>query len=331
MFRLSRVLRVLVLAALPFPLAAQAELIFTNDASALKNASSLRDSKELAVFSASDPVWGVLRTNGKFPDVSGFTRLKDGNRVVTVVILDYKDVGPGPKFYPMDSVDIRLSSEDLAKQTFTFVVIPNSFDRSAPAFEKLIDKFKDAGKGRALVAVRVDPDNEENTIRSGFYVDLSKGLGQYADWQTQLNSSYAANAAEREKPLIATRTAFFAAYRSKLTDPAFDKKFPAWWKAHMDAQAQLIRANTASLDWSFVRNDVGIVQSKRVTVLYAYRRTDSGKCFIEWQQFGYESLGGGAFDTQLKYWTPSDQVFNVEREPLDAGRGYEVACAGIHR
>ena len=327
--RLFVVSFVLALHGAPQTARAQTDLVFTNSQLSLAEPARITPSNDIEVFKGGDAVWCVLRTNDNASDISGYTSVRNGVRVVMVLIGDFRDVGGGARFIPVDSVAFPVSPEQLRRSSFSFPVIPESFDIAAPGLERMLSKFDEFNKRRALVAVVIRADIERNTIRSGFYVDLSNGLGRYAEWRAKVKAVYAARVEELERPRLSERASWFASYATKRRDDAFDRALAAWWKTHAAPGNQLLQTRTASPDWNFVRSDVGVVLSRRLTVLYVFRNGGNGNCFLVWRQFGYESLGAGVFDTELKAWDPSGVTFRSGKEELDPNRGYELDCAPV--
>lgn len=127
---------------------------------------------------------------------------------------------------------------------------------------------------------------------------------------------------------------FLKNLRNRRTDPALEKGITAWWKEATNSTADpKLRFYMLTPNYDIVRNAFGEVLRKEIDVLMVNKGND-GKCEMSWRTFGYESLGGGTFDTALKNWVkrvpnsgelqgialPGDAGF------LDTGTYYPVAC-----
>ena len=139
----------------------------------------------------------------------------------------------------------------------------------------------------------------------------------------------AANQAAAEKANkkdIAETKAILSGYlkglRSKLSDPVLERKIVKW-SHNPDTRVYL-----AADHYSIVRNALGVVLRKTITGVIVYPL--DGKCYLQWRTFGYESLGGGQFSTDLSTYNSSDYTFRASgpagSKDLEMGTDYEVNC-----
>ena len=128
------------------------------------------------------------------------------------------------------------------------------------------------------------------------------------------------------KPII---TKWVKELVSKRNDPALEKAI----RASIGSPILDIRFLTPAYD--FERNDLGIIQRKMIKTLYVYKWAQNGKCFAYWQYFGYESLGGGSFDTDVRSWRVISGGSHVAElsvpgtDGFPSGEAWEVDCSAF--
>ena len=117
---------------------------------------------------------------------------------------------------------------------------------------------------------------------------------------------------------------------SKRNDAALEKAIRA------SDSAPILRIVFLTPAYDFMRNDLGIVQQKVIKTLYVYKWTQTGKCYAHWKYYGYESLGGGAFDTDIGNWrVMSDGGRHIAElnvpgtNGFPSGESWEVDCAAF--
>lgn len=119
---------------------------------------------------------------------------------------------------------------------------------------------------------------------------------------------------------------FVSAYSSMRNDPQLEKAVTSWWNGVGKVVNPLVKIYFCSPDFEIVRNEFGIVLRKQIAVLMVYKKGDDGKCYIRVNNMGYESFGGGAFDSQLKGW---NSTFSIGKETLYSNKDYEVNCSAV--
>jgi len=119
---------------------------------------------------------------------------------------------------------------------------------------------------------------------------------------------------------------------SKRSDPALEKAIRA------SDSAPILRIVFLTPGYDIIRNDLGIVMRKTIKTVYVYKWPQSGKCYAHWTGYGYESLGGGAFNTDLGNWRGFEDdgrhvaELNVPgTNGFPSGDNWEVDCAAFAR
>lgn len=158
--------------------------------------------------------------------------------------------------------------------------------------------------------------------------DMDTLLAQVKRMETR---QWAAKKASDKEQQMTALTNFISNYNSRKTDPALEKAITTWWNGTGPVVNPLLKVFISSPDYAIIRNEFGIVTSKQVCVLLVFKKGADGKCYMQWRNMGYEHLGGGAFDTQLKAWSPVDIIFNAENQKLNAAVDYELNCNAVKK
>lgn len=128
-------------------------------------------------------------------------------------------------------------------------------------------------------------------------------------------------------------------YSSKRADPALEKAILQWWKGSSGAVVinPILRIYFLQPTYEITRNQFGEVLRKTVDSLYIYKQKSDGKCYMQWRSFGYESLGGGTFSTEMGNWIKRSSLGYPDLIRMDSGREintgsqYEVACTPFEK
>ncbi len=128
-------------------------------------------------------------------------------------------------------------------------------------------------------------------------------------------------------------TEYMKTYKTKRVDPTLEKAIRQQWNAENDGVTNpLLRIYFMDPNYSFFRNEFGIIMRKTVTTSIVYKWKKTGLCYMQWRWYGYESLGGGAFNDEIKYWTGDSYLTNFpENRKIIAGTNYEVDCAAFQK
>lgn len=117
---------------------------------------------------------------------------------------------------------------------------------------------------------------------------------------------------------------------SKRNDPALERAIRA------SESAPILRIVFLTPAYDFERNDLGIIQRKVIKTVYVYKWKQTGKCFTHWKYYGYESLGGGAFNTDIGNWrVMADGGWHIAElkvpgtDGFPSGENWEVDCGAF--
>jgi hypothetical protein len=155
-------------------------------------------------------------------------------------------------------------------------------------------------------------------------------------WDQSARGKYLKDASDKaagdelaaRKPLM---TNWVKGLVSKRNDPALEKAI----RSSTTAPIPYIVFLTPGYD--VVRNDLGIVVRKAIKTVFVYKWVQAGKCFTHWNYYGYESLGGGAFNSDLGSWESylADPGYHKEKlnvpgtNGFPSGENWEVDCAAF--
>lgn len=162
----------------------------------------------------------------------------------------------------------------------------------------------------------------------------NKELGKYVDAALEHIHQIESKASDDASKLAADNqfaaiSRFVKNYVSKKNDPALINDITKWWNGTGKVINPLLKVYIANGDYTVQRNDLGIILNKHVTALLVYHWQADNKCYVKWQNFGYENMGGSTYSTELKTWAPNDVVFNMENQRLNAGQGYVLDCNSV--
>jgi hypothetical protein len=133
------------------------------------------------------------------------------------------------------------------------------------------------------------------------------------------NQSNAEARTARTKRII---DAFAANLRSVRDDPTLQKDIVKW--AGKPGTTAYILDNT----YQIVRSYTGLVLNKNITGIIKFKQ--NGKCYIQWQDFGYECLGDGKFSTDMITYNRSGYTVKASSPEgslnMAEGVSYEIDC-----
>lgn len=137
--------------------------------------------------------------------------------------------------------------------------------------------------------------------RSDRELNAGEAVYSMANWNTSARAKPLIDAQKRAEADEVTNkkaalTAWVKSLVSKRQDPALEKAI----KASDPSPIPFLVFLQPTYD--IIRNDIGVVLRKTIQTLYVYKWAQNGKCFAHWSSFGYESLGGGAFNSDLGRW-----------------------------
>ena len=80
-------------------------------------------------------------------------------------------------------------------------------------------------------------------------------------------------------------------------------------------------------NYNIFRNERGDVIDKNIHAIIKYQL--NGKCYVQWDAFGYEALGGGVFSKDLTVYSVTGRVWATgagDTVELNEGVAYEIDC-----
>lgn len=116
-------------------------------------------------------------------------------------------------------------------------------------------------------------------------------------------------------------------FKSKRNDPVMEKMIRDWWNTRnpeFPAQKVLF----IDSDYFLVRDEYNQVLRKLISAFVVYK-AKNGVCTAQWNAFGFEHLGGGAFDNQITAWKAGykqygNYVYKLANMNLYASYNYEL-------
>ncbi len=130
---------------------------------------------------------------------------------------------------------------------------------------------------------------------------------------------------EHRKDVVLTKkilSGYLASIHSRRSDPVLARQIVKW-SGNSTTVVYLMQEN-----YSIIRNAFGEVLRKTIVGLIKYH-TD-GKCYLQWRTFGYESVGGGQFSSDMSTYNTTNYTFNASSSAgttrMEEGQAYEVGC-----
>jgi hypothetical protein len=155
------------------------------------------------------------------------------------------------------------------------------------------------------------------------------------NWDSSKTGKYLADRdAKAETEAVSGRkgsmTTWVKGLVSKRRDPALEKAIKN------SDPSPILHIVFLTPGYDIIRNDLGIVLRKAIKTVYVYKWPKTGKCFAHWQYYGYESLGGANFNTDLGSWRVfTDDGYHVAELNVPgtygfpSGDNWEVDCAAF--
>lgn len=132
--------------------------------------------------------------------------------------------------------------------------------------------------------------------------------------------------AQQEKENKIKLTEYARTIKSRRSDPVLEKKIFEWWNAH-NPEFPALKVFFLDPDFSLPRDGYNQVLRKSIAAMVVYKGKQ-GTCWMQWNSFGYEHLGGGAFNDELGAWT-SGHAFRIADIDIYPGTNYELDCTGL--
>ncbi|MEO6953985.1 MAG: hypothetical protein ABI321_19440 [Polyangia bacterium] len=331
--RIQAVASLLCLAAVSFcarPALADA-LNFTNSAAQLNDIAPLRDDVPNTIrFEAGSAVWGVFSVASAIGNIGNFARghvaVNPGDK--NMLHITFSMLNKSRVYKEVYTTNLTLTDEEASRDFLIIPIIPDHYDPNATGLNDILDRLPDLQNGETTVKYRIDSSqNPDFFAQNGFILDLSKGLGRYAEWEVQ-RAAYEKHAhSAYEAQHRSARSAFVKSYRSQRVDPKFTADVKTWWKAHNSSVPLAVKA--CSAEFILLRDRFGDVMEKQLCGLVTFRAEK--KCYVMMRRFTYRGLGHGHFDTSLADSTYDTMSFDSDGEKLAGGAPYEIECGAAGR
>ena len=289
-------------------------------------------------FSVDDPIYVVLnlsRGNNSIGDLVS-TDPKTGKRNFWLCFSpgaaeqNYKGVTPKC----VGILPEPLTDESLNAKAVAYKIVPSGADlpRNKTELSDGVINLLEAVRTRGSVEVPFTYyiyGKADRPLKAGEAIVSCENWDQSATGKYLKDAESKADSDELagRKPIM---TKWVKGLVSKRNDPALEKAIRA-----SDA-APILHIVFLTPGYDIIRNDLGIVQRKVIKTIYVYKWVQAGKCFAHWKYYGYESLGGGAFDTDLGNWrVMSDDGWHIAElnvpgtNGFPSGENWEVDCSAF--
>ena len=158
---------------------------------------------------------------------------------------------------------------------------------------------------------------------------LKEELKPYEAGQSEANKK---QEAERQRQNKIALTKYAHDFVTKRNDPVLEKKVIQWWNT-ANPGFPAIKVFFTGSDYFLVRDEFNQVLRKLVPAVVVYKGT-MNTCWFQWNAFGYEHLGGGAFADNLTSWKAGykefrNYQFDAAGMTLIAAQNYELDCSGL--
>jgi hypothetical protein len=149
---------------------------------------------------------------------------------------------------------------------------------------------------------------------------LDENIGKYLD--AERKKKY-----DSEKGQRVALSNHMRALKSQRNDPEMEKKITQWWNVN-NPEFPAQKVFFLDKDFFLVRDEYNQVLRKLISAVVLYK-AKNGICSIQWNAFGFEHLGGGAFDNQLTVWKAGykqygNYVYKIPNADLYAAYNYEL-------
>jgi len=226
-----------------------------------------------------------------------------------------------------------LSGEVLNAKAFAYKILPSGSDLArnktdlSEGVVNLISAYRNDGRPVEVPFTYYIYGKADRPLKAGEVVVSCQNWDQSATGKYLKDAESKADNDELagRKSII---TNWVKGLTSKRNDPALEKAIRA------SVQSPVLRIVFLTPGYDIIRNDLGIVVRKVIKTVYVYKWVKTGKCYAYWQSYGYESLGGGAFNTDLGSWrTYTDDGWHVAELNVPgtygfpSGEGWEVDCS----
>jgi hypothetical protein len=295
--------------------------------------------QETKTFKVGDPIYFVLlvdpKSKMKVGDlVSTNPETKEKNVFICVDVFSStrQNTCPGILKTP-------LSQDVLNGKSIVYPIIPAANDINAENVDEIKAVLKGLQGADGQINLTVTLNNFDTKAVAVMKYEVDVGGWNGSRWSEYLGlflkrDNAVKNAAENDN--LAKRkvimTNWVKSLVSKRTDPALEKAIRA------GDRAPILRIAFLTPGYDIIRNEFGIAVRKSIKTVYVYKWVQSGKCYAHWHAYGYESLGGGAFNDDLGSWLVYEGNYGTVSDLLipgtdgfPSGQNWEVDCAPFEK
>jgi hypothetical protein len=151
----------------------------------------------------------------------------------------------------------------------------------------------------------------------GFVERFDKDLQPYLE---ELKVADQNDKAEKDKKKATVVTKYVLSLKSMRTDPALEKKVMNFWNVR-NPEFPAVRVIFLDPDYTMVRDKYNQVLRKSLATMIIYKSKE-GKCWAQWNHFGFEHLGGGAFNEDVGAWYGG--IIHLEGTYMGGGENYTL-------
>lgn len=298
-----------------------ANLTFAQDNRSLLFTSALnRDLNQVKwgkEFKGGDPIFGFLRINhtenSSLENVKGFSTLNDdGSRSVTCEI---RYGAPGESFDGSFSWSINATEQRLSQDFFAFTIVPNSTTMTTnkmPYFLLRVLQGREGKKVNINVSIQGHGNEQDFAVTDSFVLDLTGGMGQYAEmWkpyaeleakqqaetsaQQQLQDQQNAAAAAKAKQDEIAAEAKVPLPEDKWNDPKLNQEIKSLISEYLGKGYVVYKIIIPNRDYTYNKNDLGILMSRSLDFWVGYKNPE-GDCLLSNKFFVIaQHITGGQF------------------------------------
>lgn len=172
-----------------------------------------------------------------------------------------------------------------------------------------------------------DESNQAKRCNTDALNKMQTELDAYKKVEASADAKADAERAKRDKAALGD---FARTAASKRNDPALVKDILNWWNTR-NADSPATKVVFLESDFWMIRDEYNQILWKAIPTLILYKDKQGG-CHVQWDAFGYEHLGGAAFDTDLKayiagYHDYQYYHYTANGVQIIAGSDYDIDCA----
>jgi hypothetical protein len=281
----------------PAHIHAQSDIVRMSLSTELK--SDPEQMNEAETINAGDPVYFVIKLNPKYKYTLGdmaSTDPKTGEKNVFICfdMNSYKvgEVCSGILKSP-------VSEQDLNRKSAVYTLIPAANDMNAEnikTIRQILDGI-DSKLGQDF-DLRITYKNFDNQKSASFKAPISMANYDKSRWH-DYNSQFANReaVAQKQKELDTT-----VVPQAGMHDPVAEKELLAAAQSLFGTSSKIYKAVITSSQWTYEKNDYGILLSRAVYVSIMRKETASGNCFVDNRLYAKQEFLSGNNWAPIRLW-----------------------------